>query len=61
MRLKEKERIEILNQALNDINQRKNYLIDGQVVSTKYAEKLYEISMREPDVWRAIKKDEYTN
>jgi len=36
-------------------------LIDGQVVSTKYADKLYEISMREPDVWRAIKKDEYGN
>ena len=59
--MKEQEWMHILDNALKDINEWKSYLIDGQVVSTKYADKLYEISMRDPDVWWMLKKDEYGN
>ena len=48
----------LLNNALDDINKQKKYLVDGQVVQAKYADKLYEISMQAPDVWRRIKNEE---
>lgn len=53
--------MDILNNALGDINEKKNWLVDGQVVSTKYSDKLYQISMSKPDVWRRIKQQEYGN
>jgi hypothetical protein len=30
-------------------------------VSTKYSDKLYAISMKEPNVWRDLKKEEFRN
>lgn len=45
---KEKERKTILDNALDNIEQRKRFMMNDHVVSTKQTDKLYEISMNEP-------------
>eukprot|EP00347_Sterkiella_histriomuscorum_P002768 403366875 len=55
------DEIEMLEDQLRRLEDKRKDALDEVITSTNYLDKLYEISMQEPDVWNLMKKQEYQN
>ena len=49
----------MLEEQLRRLEEKRKETMEEAVTSTNFLDKLYEISMQEPDVWNIMKKQEY--